>query len=117
LSRFAQWSVMKAARDREIPVLLDGQGGDEVFLGYERYYAWFLLELIKKAKARTIASAELSARSSCVSLAVAPYAPPSKNESGVMLRMPMMAGVVRSSVVPAQSSWRRQGVKGEFIIG
>ena len=50
LSIFAQWSVMKAARNRGIPVLLDGQGGDEVFLGYERYYAWFLLELIKKGK-------------------------------------------------------------------
>ena len=50
LSIFAQWSVMKAARDSEVPVLLDGQGGDEVFLGYERYYAWFLLELIKKGR-------------------------------------------------------------------
>lgn len=50
LSIFAQWSIMKAARDRGIPVLLDGQGGDEVFLGYERYYALFLLELIKKGK-------------------------------------------------------------------
>jgi len=48
LSIFAQWSVMKAARNAGISVLLDGQGGDEVFLGYERYYAWFLLELIKK---------------------------------------------------------------------
>jgi asparagine synthase (glutamine-hydrolysing) len=52
LSIFAQWSVMKAARERGIPVLLDGQGGDEVFLGYERYYAGFLLELIKKRKLR-----------------------------------------------------------------
>lgn len=52
LSIFAQWSVMKAAKNKEIPVLLDGQGGDEVFLGYERYFSWFLLELIKKLKLR-----------------------------------------------------------------
>ena len=52
LSIFAQWSVMKAARKRGIPVLLDGQGGDEVFLGYERYYAWFFMELLKQRKFR-----------------------------------------------------------------
>jgi asparagine synthase (glutamine-hydrolysing) len=52
LSIFAQWSVMKAARKRGVPVLLDGQGGDEVFLGYERYYAWFLMDLLKQFKLR-----------------------------------------------------------------
>jgi len=52
LSIFAQWSVMKAARKRGIPVLLDGQGGDEVFLGYERYYAWFFMELLRQLKFR-----------------------------------------------------------------
>lgn len=50
LSVFAQWCVMKKARERGVPVLLDGQGGDEVFLGYERYYAWFLMSLFKKGK-------------------------------------------------------------------
>lgn len=50
LSMFAQWSVMKAARLNNVPVLLDGQGGDEVCLGYGRYYAWFLMELLKQAK-------------------------------------------------------------------
>jgi asparagine synthase (glutamine-hydrolysing) len=52
LSIYAQWSVMKKARDRGVPVLLDGQGGDEVFLGYERYYAWFLMELLKSVQYR-----------------------------------------------------------------
>jgi len=54
LSIFAQWSVMKAAREKGVSVLLDGQGGDEVFLGYERYYAWFLLELFKKGYLKNV---------------------------------------------------------------
>lgn len=65
LSIFAQWSVMKAVRAKEIPVLLDGQGGDEVFLGYERYYAWFLMDLLKQAKfARFVSEMTLSAKNS-----------------------------------------------------
>jgi asparagine synthase (glutamine-hydrolysing) len=32
-----QWCVMRAARSAGLPVLLDGQGGDEVLLGYDRY--------------------------------------------------------------------------------
>lgn len=34
-----QYFVMKAARDNGIPVLLDGQGGDETLLGYPIYHA------------------------------------------------------------------------------
>jgi len=48
LSIFAQWSVMKAAQKKGIKVLLDGQGGDEVFCGYERYYAYYLSALLKQ---------------------------------------------------------------------
>jgi asparagine synthase (glutamine-hydrolysing) len=40
-----QYFVMKAARDLGCPVLLDGQGGDETLLGYERYYPAYLLSL------------------------------------------------------------------------
>lgn len=36
-----QFFVMKTAKEASCPVLLDGQGGDELFLGYPRYYpAW-----------------------------------------------------------------------------
>lgn len=34
-----QYFVMRCAREQGIPVLLDGQGGDETLLGYERYFA------------------------------------------------------------------------------
>ena len=34
LSIYAQWRVMKAAREAGVTVLLDGQGGDELFAGY-----------------------------------------------------------------------------------
>lgn len=38
-SIFLQYNIMKEAKLANCKVLLDGQGGDEVFLGYERYYA------------------------------------------------------------------------------
>ncbi|CAN5543469.1 asparagine synthase (glutamine-hydrolyzing) [soil metagenome] len=37
LSVFMQDAVMRKARELGVPVLLDGQGGDEVFLGYPKY--------------------------------------------------------------------------------
>ena len=40
-STYAQWRVMKKVKESGIKVVLDGQGGDELFAGYEhhRYYA------------------------------------------------------------------------------
>ena len=37
-SIFMQYFVMKKARVLGCSVMLDGQGGDETLLGYERYY-------------------------------------------------------------------------------
>ncbi len=37
LSVFMQEAVMAKAKELGVPVLLDGQGGDEVFLGYPKY--------------------------------------------------------------------------------
>jgi asparagine synthase (glutamine-hydrolysing) len=42
-----QYFVMKTARENKIPVLLDGQGGDETLLGYERYYASHFLNIMR----------------------------------------------------------------------
>lgn len=42
LSMFAAWSVMEAAREHNVKVLLNGQGGDELFSGYWPAYYQFL---------------------------------------------------------------------------
>lgn len=44
-SVFMQFFVMKKAREIGSIVMLDGQGGDETLLGYERYYPAYLFSL------------------------------------------------------------------------
>jgi asparagine synthase (glutamine-hydrolysing) len=48
LSIYAQSKVMEEAKKSNLKVLLDGQGGDEVLLGYAGYYPLYLWELLKK---------------------------------------------------------------------
>ena len=43
LSPFVNWSILKEIRANGIPVVLTGQGGDELFAGYERYYVQYIL--------------------------------------------------------------------------
>jgi asparagine synthase (glutamine-hydrolysing) len=47
-----QYYVLKMAKDNNCIVMLDGQGGDETLLGYERYYASYFntLGLMQKVK-------------------------------------------------------------------
>jgi asparagine synthase (glutamine-hydrolysing) len=47
-SIFMQYWVMKKAHEIGLKVLLDGQGGDECLLGYERYYSSYFLYLLKR---------------------------------------------------------------------
>ena len=48
LGVLAQWTVMKLAKQHQIKVLLDGQGGDEILGGYRKFYFFYLKELLKK---------------------------------------------------------------------
>lgn len=44
-SMFMGYSVFQKAKELECKVMLNGQGGDEILLGYERYYASYILSL------------------------------------------------------------------------
>ncbi|GHT96761.1 hypothetical protein FACS1894141_7240 [Spirochaetia bacterium] len=46
-SIYAQYRVMKTAKEAGITVMLDGQGGDELFTGYTPYYHTFYSEAKK----------------------------------------------------------------------
>ncbi|NMB98792.1 MAG: asparagine synthase (glutamine-hydrolyzing) [Thermoanaerobaculaceae bacterium] len=49
-SVYAQYRVMKLARENGITVLLDGQGADELFGGYLNYFNNYLIQSISKFK-------------------------------------------------------------------
>ncbi len=46
---FPLWAIMREARRRETPVLLEGQGADEAFAGYAQYAALAILSSLKRA--------------------------------------------------------------------
>jgi asparagine synthase (glutamine-hydrolysing) len=55
LSFYAQWRVMRAARETGVKVLLDGQGGDEVFGGYAKFRYAYLASLLRAGRLGTMA--------------------------------------------------------------
>ncbi|MBV6478863.1 MAG: Asparagine synthetase [glutamine-hydrolyzing] 1 [Ignavibacteria bacterium] len=53
---YSQFRVMKLAAENGIKVLLDGQGGDELFSGYVYFYRSFFNELIGRGDFKTLMS-------------------------------------------------------------
>jgi asparagine synthase (glutamine-hydrolysing) len=49
-SMYAQWSVMKAVGASDVTVLLDGQGGDELFGGYHHHFYKYGRSLLLQGK-------------------------------------------------------------------
>ena len=49
-STYAQYKVMQAAANNGIHILIDGQGGDELFAGYASFYSSYYYELFANLK-------------------------------------------------------------------
>ncbi|HEX4076397.1 MAG TPA: asparagine synthase (glutamine-hydrolyzing) [Candidatus Acidoferrales bacterium] len=47
-SIYAQWCVMRLARDHGVTVLLDGQGGDEILAGYHSCFAGYFAGFLRR---------------------------------------------------------------------
>jgi len=54
-SIFAQFLLMEAARKEGVTVLLDGQGGDEIFAGYRKFFFFYMRDLLRGRKLGTLA--------------------------------------------------------------
>jgi asparagine synthase (glutamine-hydrolysing) len=50
LGAYGQYCIMRLAYENKAKVLLDGQGGDEIFAGYTYYFAYYYYELLKKGR-------------------------------------------------------------------
>ena len=49
-STYAQYRVMKLVKDCGVKVIMDGQGGDELFGGYQPHYTWYLADHLKNMR-------------------------------------------------------------------
>ena len=54
-SIYAQYRVFRAAREAGIPVMLDGQGADEMFAGYRHYAAGRIATLLGRGRLAAVA--------------------------------------------------------------
>ena len=100
---YAQYRVMRRAAETGVKVMLDGQGGDEVFGGYEVFYYTLFLELLAHGRLRDLAGEWRG-------LANAPIGP-SELVKGAVSTAGLAALPVRARNRAARSIYRR----GRFL--
>ncbi len=69
-STYAQYKVMEAAGNSKIQVLIDGQGGDELFAGYAPFYTSLYLDFLKNFKYGALFNEIKHARNSAYSFPI-----------------------------------------------
>ena len=52
-SHYSEFSVFKAARQNNMTVLMDGQGADEYFFGYEDFFTNYISEMVRTGRWHT----------------------------------------------------------------
>jgi asparagine synthase (glutamine-hydrolysing) len=67
-STYAQSRVMRAAREQGISILIDGQGGDELYAGYQIFYYSYFNQLFKSFQWKSLLKEVRSIGNSPVSL-------------------------------------------------
>jgi asparagine synthase (glutamine-hydrolysing) len=79
-SMVAQWYVMRAAKQAGLTVMLDGQGGDEVFAGYRIFVGARLADLLAGGRLTALASelrafGDVHSRAALFASLARPFAP------------------------------------------
>jgi asparagine synthase (glutamine-hydrolysing) len=113
LSIYAQWRVNQAAHEAGVTVLLDGQGGDELFAGYAGIRGWALRAQGPRAVGRALLAGGSDRRDLLTALGaerlprasahrhrrrlVTPYAAPDVADAAVRVEPPQPAGGAGSS--------------------
>lgn len=61
LSYYANWKVYEKVAEHHVPVVLNGQGGDELLMGYDRYRVPLLVQAWRRHRYRHLAKESLAA--------------------------------------------------------
>lgn len=73
LSQYVHWAILNRVKEHRVPVILSGQGGDELFLGYERYYVARVLSRFPNVPKAVLESVQAGFRSGLGLLETAGY--------------------------------------------